>query len=340
MFTLLPGRRSPRHRKIVELRRCAVLAARLLRRQAVSFVVDEQLRRLVGWLGSRIGIACSHSLRACGFVDFGRFRSLASSQGLPLSLREYISSSLIGTPLQKPAAAIRSLRHLPRRWKHPELRDIFLEDKCAELVLRRAITPEMNCIDIGCHLGSVLDQIVKLAPRGTHTAIEPLPYKAAWLKRKFPAVEIHQVALGEKEGVVDFFYRPSRSGYSGLGKHGSGDATVISVECKLLDDIVPADRRIGFMKVDVEGGEYAVFRGARRILTENRPIMLFECTASGLKTFGYSNTQVFSCLVEESRYHIFTMQDWLSGSGPLNLEQFQSSMVYPFKAFNFVAAPA
>ena len=142
------------------------------------------------------------------------------------------------------------------------MREIFLESKRSHMVLHRAITPEMNCIDVGCHLGSVLDEIVKLAPRGRHIAIEPLAYKAAWLKRKFPAVEVHQLAIGEGDAIVDFFYQPRRSGFSGLRKHGVGDQTMLSVQCRSLDDIVPLDRPIGFIKIDVEGGEYSVFRGA------------------------------------------------------------------------------
>ena len=80
--------------------------------------------------------------------------------------------------------------------------------------------------------------------------------------------------------------------------------------------------------------------GERRILAESQPILLFECTRSGLDAFGFSASQVFSLLAEESRYHVFLIKDWLSGGQPLDLAQFAQSMVYPFKAFNYVAAPA
>jgi hypothetical protein len=149
------------------------------------------------------------------------------SRDRTLSLHEYIASSLIGTPLRKPAEAIRSLIHLPKQWKNPELREIFLEGERSRAAMRRAITPEMNCIDVGCHLGSVLDDIVNLGPRGRHIAIEPLPYKAAWLRRKFPEVEVHQLAIGEGDAVVEFYYQPKNSGFSGLRQHAEGHVTVI-----------------------------------------------------------------------------------------------------------------
>jgi FkbM family methyltransferase len=252
---------------------------------------------------------------------------------------EFFASSVIGTPLQRPAEAIRSLIGLPQRRKRPELREIFLEHGRSRMVLRRAITPETNCIDVGCHLGPVLDDIARLAPRGRHIAIEPLPYKAAWLRRKFPKVEVHQLAVGEEDAVADFYYQPRSSGFSGLRKLGGEEATSISVRCRRLDDIVPPDRPIGFIKIDVEGGEYGAFRGARRILAECRPIILFECTCPNLDAFGISASQMFAFLTQEMRYHVFLFKDWLSDGEPLDLARFEDSMVYPFKAFNYLAAP-
>jgi FkbM family methyltransferase len=254
-------------------------------------------------------------------------------------LREYIISSIIGTPLRRPAEALRSLILLRQQRKSPEMREIFLEHERSRMILRRAITPEMNCIDIGCHLGSVLEEIVKLAPRGRHIAIEPLAYKAAWLKRKFPRVEVHQLAVGERDAVVDFYFQPQKSGFSGLKSHGGHEGTRISVQCRRLDDIVPPDRPIGFIKIDVEGGEYHALRGARRVLAESRPIILFECTGSGLSAYGLSAAQFFAFLTEEAHYEVFLFKDSLSEGPPLDLGRFEDAMVYPFKAFNFIAAP-
>jgi FkbM family methyltransferase len=254
-------------------------------------------------------------------------------------LRDFIAASVIGTPLREPAEAIRSLVRLWHWRKRPELREILMEREQSRRLLLRVITPEMNCIDVGSHLGSVLNDVVRLAPCGYHIAIEPVAYKAAWLKRKYPKVEVHQLAIGEEDGVVDFYFQPRSSGFSGLRKHGRGHGRKISVQCRRLDNIVPPKRPIGFIKIDVEGGEYGVLRGARGILAECRPIILFECTCSGLDAFGLSASQVFEFLTQEMRYHVFLIKDWLSDGQPLDLARFEDSMVYPFEAFNYVAAP-
>jgi FkbM family methyltransferase len=248
---------------------------------------------------------------------------------------------VIGTPLQRPAEHLRRLWQLPTRLRHPELREVHLEQDRIRSLMRRTITAEMNCIDVGCHLGSVLHEITRLSTNGKHIAIEPVPYKAAWLRRRFPAVEVHEIVLGEEEATVELFYDPRQSGFSSLGRHAHlGEATrVITVACKRLDDIVPAGRPIGFLKVDVEGAEFHVLRGARRLLRESQPVVLFECTRTMIAPLGLSAHQVFSLLTEEIRYDIFLLKDWLSGGLPLDLPSFEASMVYPFQAFNYVAVP-
>ena len=256
-----------------------------------------------------------------------------------MRLYERLASTLIGTPLQYPAEKLKWAMGIPARLRYPELREIYLEPQRIDELMAATIKDGMNCIDVGCHLGSVLQRIVRLSPHGSHVAVEPLPYKAAWLRQKFPDVEVHQIALGDEDGVVEFFYNRRTSGYSGLREHQSvGKTERLQVECRRLDDIVPAYRAIAFLKVDVEGGEYMVLRGARTIIHRSRPIILFECTNSGLASFGYSIAEIYSFFTNELGYRIFLIKDWLSGEAPLTFSELETSMSYPFRAFNYVAA--
>lgn len=258
-----------------------------------------------------------------------------------MRLYEQLASRIIGTPLQQPAEGLRWLSQLPRRLRHPELREVFLEGDLAKKFIKQTIVDGMNCVDIGCHLGSVLQEIVSLSPSGTHLGAEPLPYKAAWLRKKFPNVEIKENALSDQPGSVEFFHDSSHSGFSGLRVHATNGASTKSVivECVRLDDIVPPERRIGFIKVDVEGGETLVLKGARRILADSRPVILFECTRSGISGFDLSPSQVYSLFRDEFGYDISLIKSRLGGLPPLSLDEFESSMSYPFQAFNYVASP-
>ncbi len=257
-----------------------------------------------------------------------------------MQIKEYLAHQLIGTPLEKPAVKLRDLTKSLKRRKHPELHEIYVESERSELAMSRIINSSMNCIDIGAHLGSVLSLINQLSPNGKHIAIEPIPYKYKWLKSKFPSSEIFQVALSDTNGEVDFYLQPQRSGFSGLRLHGSdesnGDVTVLTVNCVRLDDIVPSDLPIGFIKIDVEGGELAALKGGESILKRDRPTILFECAKSALEAHNVSPSEVYE-FFHTYNYSLFLIKDWLSQGEPLDYERFVNSMEYPFKAFNFLA---
>ncbi|MCJ8279685.1 MAG: hypothetical protein MJK14_07075 [Rivularia sp. ALOHA_DT_140] len=117
-----------------------------------------------------------------------------------MQIKEYIAHKLIGTSFEKTAGKLRDLTKTLERRKHPELHEIYVESERTELAMSRIIDNSINCIDIGAHLGSVLNSIYKLSPNGKHIAIEPIPYKYEWLKSKFPNTEIIQAALSDTKG--------------------------------------------------------------------------------------------------------------------------------------------
>ncbi|BAZ17118.1 methyltransferase FkbM family protein [Calothrix sp. NIES-4071] len=255
-------------------------------------------------------------------------------------LKEYIAHRLIGTPLEPIARSLRDLTQIKQRIQHPELHEIYHESSLIDAALPRIIDKSMNCIDVGAHLGSVLSVIKELSPHGKHIAIEPIPYKYQWLKQKYPDVKVLQVAVSDSVGEVDFYLQPQRSGFSGLRLHSPVDeqVEVLKVKCVKLDDIVPPDQPIGFIKIDVEGGELAALRGSESIIQNFQPSIIFECTNSGLTAYDIKPLDIYEFFDARS-YSIFLIKDWLSGNEPLVYEQFLKSMQYPFQAFNFLAIP-
>jgi FkbM family methyltransferase len=252
-------------------------------------------------------------------------------------LRERVVHSLIGTPLHHPLEAARRLYDA---WMRPGVPEIHREYGRIEALIKQTVVDPGNCIDVGCHLGSVLDLMVRCSPHGRHVAVEPLAHKAAWLKRKYPGVEVHQLALGETSGTVDFLWNPRRSGLSSLrGNNAQSGLLHIQVPMRRLDELVADNRPIRFIKIDVEGGEIGVLAGARRTLANHRPLVLFECTRTGTAQFGITAARVFEFVTRELGYRIFLVKEYLGHGSPLDLEQFERAMDFPFQAFNFVAAP-
>ena len=200
------------------------------------------------------------------------------------------------------------------------------------------LTSEANTIDIGAHLGSQLSLQVRLAHRGRHMAFEPVPQKARWLRQKFPEVDVREVALHERASRNEFFVNTARPGYSGLRPHEAkeGDFYRITVQQQSLDDVLGDSAEIDFIKIDVEGGELFVLKGAVGVLARCKPTLLFESTSSGLQAWGLCPDDLFQFLNEHG-YRIYLPRSFVSAGRALEREEFAAAHEYPFWAFNFIA---
>jgi FkbM family methyltransferase len=256
-------------------------------------------------------------------------------------LLDSLKQLVIRTPFERPLRKLRHLASFRRRRRHPELADLFAEDDRTEAMLKRLLRPDSNCIDVGVHLGSFLSMLLRIAPRGKHMAFEALPDKAVRLRKKFPDVELVETAVSDHKGEISFFNDLNHSGYSGMNPPAKqGDAVQkITVRCEKLDDVVPADRQIDFLKVDVEGAELLVFKGAEQFIARSKPVILFECGQAGLKGANLSSKAMLDYIEGTLGYRVFLIKDWLADGAALGLDRFKTAMAYPSQARNFVAAP-
>ena len=258
-----------------------------------------------------------------------------------MSIYESFAARLIGTPLQRPAQWLRHGLRAGYRRAHPELGELFLEDRRIEQFMRAVIEADTHCVDIGCHIGFYLQRFSALAPNGHHHAVEPVPHKAIWLRKKFPAVAVLEVALGDKNGVSEFYVDAAQTSLSRLNAGAPrGPMRLVQVQCRRLDELIAPGTRVGFIKVDVNGGELPALRGGQALLARDRPHILLGCTQRGLDDHGLAADEVFQWLTQSARYDIFLLKDFLAHGPALDAAAFRHSMVYPFKAFNYAVVPA
>jgi FkbM family methyltransferase len=192
-------------------------------------------------------------------------------------------------------------------------------------VMQRVLTEHSNGIDIGAAWGEILRPMVKLARMGHHRAIEPLPQFASRLREEFPKVEVHELALSDHNGQAEFCYAVDAPAFSGLYRrhYPTDDVSVetFTVEVRRLDDLIDLDEPIAFIKIDVEGAEFDVLRGAQECLTRHHPVVVFEYSGEEIPEYGVRNGDFYD-YVSELGLEISTLDRCLRGATPLDRSEF------------------
>lgn len=202
-----------------------------------------------------------------------------------------------------------------------ELRDAR-DNAYIRSLLRYELKQNSVCIDIGAHKGAFLSQFIEFAPNVRHWAFEPIPALAEELRRNFPGAEVHNCALSDTEGQTSFLYVPELPGWSGL-KLQPYPKTVkpqnITVNVRKLDNIIPENLNISFIKIDVEGAELQVLRGAESLIKRCKPIIFFECAKIHHTHYSTTPEEVFD-FFKKCGLGVFLMDR----TGPLTAEEFIS----------------
>jgi FkbM family methyltransferase len=89
---------------------------------------------------------------------------------------------------------------------------------------------------------------------------------------------------------------------------GEEEGQAGTIECTTLDAFV-AERhieRLAFVKVDVEGWELSVLRGARRVLRALRPVVVFEYDPAYVSRSGGAADDVTRCWLDAD-YELFAL---------------------------------
>jgi FkbM family methyltransferase len=228
------------------------------------------------------------------------------------------------------------LRRVQRALEPRSTRRNRRDDENMRVVMAAVLAPDSCCIDIGANVGTVLADIVSIAPLGRHIAYEPLADLCEALADRFPSVEVRNVALSDREGEATFnrvLRAPSQSGFRAGG--GAAGAQTISVRVERLDGALPEGYAPALIKIDVEGAEEQVLRGALDTIRRHRPVILLE-HGNRAAEYGTTADDVFDLLTGDAGLRIFDMD----GVGPYTREQFRAVASPPAaKRWNFLARP-
>ena len=224
---------------------------------------------------------------------------------------------------------------------HLDITQNLKYDRLTKKIIKDNIQSDHNCIDIGCHKGEILEMILDQSPKGTHFAFEPLPDYYEKLKLNFSnSVTIYPFALSDHAGEAVFHYVKNAPAYSGIQKRKykvqDPEIEKINVQLKNLDEVIPAEINVDFIKIDVEGGEFDVMKGAQRILSDCKPLLIFEFGKGASDYYGANPSDIFNFL-QNLGYSVFTLQNFVKNKSPFNLYDFEK--VYKDnKEYYFVAS--
>jgi FkbM family methyltransferase len=160
--------------------------------------------------------------------------------------------------------------------------------------VRRTLRAGDTAIDVGAHIGLFTVQMAAaVGSRGHVHAFEPFDANAELLERSIAEnrfgdrVTFRRAAVGSASGVATLTFPGETLNTGGAYLLRDGTAPLRGnlerqVPVVALDDLELA-RPVRFIKMDVEGAEPQVLRGAERLLREDRPIILSEIHSTQLE---------------------------------------------------------
>jgi FkbM family methyltransferase len=180
--------------------------------------------------------------------------------------------------------------------------------------VRSRVEPGQTVVDVGANIGFFTVLLADLVQStGRVFAFEPLESNIGLMldslreNRQTARVVVRRAAVGETAGVAELVVnRYSRnSGDSYLGAPNDDlppGCEIETVPVVRLDDerlTTPVD----FVKIDVEGAELLALRGARALLTRDRPTILCEINPRQLMLVSGCQPADFIAEVESYGYH-------------------------------------
>jgi len=217
-------------------------------------------------------------------------------------------------------------------------------DILTKKLMKKVLKDHHNCIDIGGFKGEITDEIMKFSPKGKHFIFEPIPDLFKNIEAKFKSnsnITVINLAVSDKKGTSTFKFVPNFPAYSGLKKRdypdNSTEVKEIEVKTDRLEDVIPENVKIDFIKIDVEGAEFLVLSGAKNILLKSKPVVVFEYGLGASDFYGTDPEMIFSYF-KDAGYGIFLLNDFIKNKKPLDLASF-NKQYHDKLNYYFVAAP-
>ena len=203
--------------------------------------------------------------------------------------------------------SIDSLRVFGKGVQEPLTTDLF----------KKEIKRNDIILDIGAHIGYYTLIFAKLVGKeGKIFAFEPHPNNFALLKKNveindYQNVILEEKAVSDKNGKIRLYISEKSSGLHRIYKYEPEHIwKFIEVESIRIDDYFKDyNGKIDWIKIDIEGGEWAAFQGMPLLLEKNKNLKIVtEFSSCFLKEFGIQPGEYLK-LLQKYGFKIYNLNE-------------------------------
>ena len=224
---------------------------------------------------------------------------------------------LLGIPARPKFRRWNYRLYLPAKWRGGGSTSPYLFREHYEpelMLLERFLKPGMVFVDGGANTGVFAFTAARLVgPTGRVLAFEPGSACFAALTQsralnQFEHLRLVNKALSNQSGTARLYHCMGQENAFSLGAENG--ATFDEISTTTLDEIAQAEQlpRVDFIKLDVEGAEELVLRGAKQVLEHSRPMVLFEVNPEASQRLKLAHDGACQ-LLRELGYQLFSLDD-------------------------------
>lgn len=181
-------------------------------------------------------------------------------------------------------------------------------------ILYNSIKDGMYVLDIGTNMGETLLNFARLNPSGKNYGFEPVPFLFEKAKKNidlnaFRNIYLNNLAISDQKGSL-FFELPPNRNFGSINMSLEPTPNSREVKAVTIDDFIEFHQisKVDFIKIDVEGFEYKVLRGAVKSIQKFKPLLFIELIDEYLKKKGSSASQLVQ-FVSSLGYNVFDADD-------------------------------
>lgn len=209
-------------------------------------------------------------------------------------------------------------------WTYRQIikRERYLEDLLIEISDYLDIEQKKKFIflDIGAHAGTWSIGVKKMFKNVEIHCFEAYSYYSNVLHLKFFFLnlfnfKVHNFAVSDEDNkILNLNFKNNSTGkfltgMSFISKDILSDYSSERVKSISIDGFFKNKQlNIGFIKIDIEGGELMALNGAKSIISSDRPIIFFEYFYQYTKKYNYDSKKLNS-FFQEQKYNLFLVKN-------------------------------